>query len=299
MRRLYLSILFVVAAAGKLYPVPSPARLSVYQHAAKQKEIVYLFAHGLRSDQAQGLELFSNHYTNRWIIQQPFVLFDFPDAHPKKGRARDKYVNLGQWQDIERMERAYTYAKKKVPECEGIILTGISRGAATCLNFAATCKKISKVRAIVVESPFDTLKTVVKHLLKRYKLKWMPFSTSMGMQIANNKFEHLDPKGLFPIDLVKFIPHDIPILLVGTPSDDVVPMKSVRAIYTALRRAGHADVYLLELPSGQHGRLIQGSSGYRYTNCVHAFYQLYDLPHDEQLATLGQEILAQCQPEVS
>jgi len=257
---------------------------------------VYLFAHGLRANQEQGLELFSNHYNNRWIIQQPFVLFDFPDAHPKKGHCRDKHVNLGQWEDMERMRRAYEYANKRMPDSEGVVLTGISRGAATCLNFIATHQP-EKVRALVVESPFDTLRTVVKHLLKRYKLKWIPYSTSMGLSLADSKFESLNPKGSFPIDLVKSIPHDIPILLIGTRYDDVIPIKSIHALYDELRRCGHEDVYFLELTSGKHGKLTKSNQSNTYINCVHAFYQAYDLPHDEQFAQMGQMTLAQCQPE--
>ena len=155
-----------------------------------------------------------------------------------------------------------------------------------------------KVKAVVIESPFDTLKSVVDHLLKRFKLHWMPFSTDMGMMLADNKFERFDPDGIFPLDLISHIPHHIPMLIIGSHSDDVVPIMSVRRLYTALRRTGHEHVYLLELASGRHGRLIKGEQGKLYASCVHAFYERYGLPYNRDLIEQGQQILADCQPEL-
>ncbi len=299
MRRLSIALPLLVAVhANVLEAIPSPACFSLYKHNKKQDEIVYLFAHGLRSSQEQGLKLFSNHYNKHtWIIQQPFMLFDFPDAHQKKGHCRDEHVNLGQEEDILRMNQAYEYAVKKVPNAEGFVLTGISRGAATCINFVATHQP-ENIKAIVVESPFDTIKSVVDHLLKRFNLHWMPFSTDMGMLIAETKFECLDTQGILPLNLITHIPSTIPILIVGSHSDDVVPISSIRALYTALKRTGHQHVYLLELTTGRHARLTQGAQGMLYASCVHAFYHRYGLPHNSDLVEQGQQILAECQPEI-
>lgn len=299
MRRLFMVLSLVRAAPTMIEAVPSPSCFSLYKHNRKQDDIVYLFAHGLRGTQEQGLKLFSNHYNkHKWIIQQPFMLFDFPDAHDKIGYCRDEHVNLGQEEDIERMKRAYDYAHKKLPHIDGCVLTGISRGAATCINFMATHQP-EKVKAIVIESPFDTIKSVVNHLLERFNLKWMPFSTDIGMMIMDNKFNKLDPQGIFPVDLIAHIPKDVAILIVGSHSDDVVPIHSVQRLYTALRRTGHEHVYLLELTTGRHGRLIKGDQGGIYASCVHAFYARYGLPHNSDLVDQGLQVLAACQPELS
>ncbi|MGE0010350.1 MAG: alpha/beta hydrolase family protein [Candidatus Babeliales bacterium] len=298
MRRLYSALLLLASLKDGIEAIPSPACFSLYKHARKQDEIIYLFAHGLRSSQNQGLTLFSNHYNKHsWIIQQPFMLFDFPDAHEKKGYCRDEHVNLGQEEDIERMKLAYEYAIKKLPQSEGFVLTGISRGAATCINFVAMHQP-ERVKAVVIESPFDTIKSVVNHLLNRFNLSWMPYSSDIGMMLIDTKFERLDTQGIFPVDLIAHIPGHVPILIVGSHSDDVVPIASVRKLYTALKRTGHAHVYLLELSAGRHGRLIKGEQGPLYAACVHAFYERYGLPHVPELVEYGREILAQCQPEV-
>lgn len=292
-------LLFLVAFPDGIEAIPSPACFSLYKHNRKQDDIIYLFAHGLRSSQAQGLNLFSNHYNKKsWVIQQPFMLFDFPDAHEKKGYCRDEHVNLGQEEDIERIRQAYDYAQKKLPQSQGVVLTGISRGAATCINFVAMHQP-EKVKALVIESPFDTLKSVVDHLLNRFNLSWMPYSTDVGMMLVDSKFERVDPQGLFPLDLIVHIPGHIPILIVGSHSDDVVPITSVRRLYAALKRTGHAHVYLLELTKGRHGRLIKGEQREVYSSCVHAFYERYSLPCIRELAEQGKEILAECQPDLA
>lgn len=300
MRRLssYLLIMWVLAPMA-LKAIPSPACFSLYRHNKKQDDIIYLFAHGLRASQEQGLKLFSNHYNREsWIIQQPFMLFDFPDAHEKKGYCRDEHVNLGQEEDIERLKSAYEYAHKKLPHYNGCVLTGISRGAATCINFMATCQP-EKVKAIVVESPFDTLKSVVNHLLDRFKLRWIPFCKDMSMMFIDSKFEKLDIQGIFPLDLISHIPQYVPVLIIGSHSDDVVPITSVQKLYATLRRTGHQHAYLLALTQGQHGRLVKGEQREIYVSCVHAFYERYGLPHNRDLAQQGQQILAECQPELT
>ncbi len=299
MRRLWSMLLFGVAIINNVRAIPTPACFSLYKHNRKQDEVAYLFAHGLRSSQQQGLTLFSNHYNkNSWIIQQPFLLFDFPDAHEKKGYCRDQHVNLGQEEDIERMRLAYEYVDKKLPDITGVILTGISRGAATCINYMATCQP-EKVRALVIESPFDTIKSVIDHLLKRFNLNWMPYSSDVGMMLIDTKFETLDTQGIFPLDVIGHIPGHVPMLIIGSHSDDVVPIASVRRLYATLKRTGHAHVYLLELTKGRHGRLIQGDQGHLYASCVHAFYARYGLPHIPELIDEGQCILDLCQPDIA
>lgn len=298
MRGLCVAVSMIICVPSEVIEaIPSPARFALYHHNKKQNEVAYLFAHGLRSSQDQGLKLFSNHYNKHtWIIQQPFMLFDFPDAHEKRGHCRDEHVNLGQEQDIERMKQAYDFAYKKLPNVEGFVLTGISRGAATCINFMVMHQP-DNIKALVIESPFDTLKSVVDHLLKRYNLGWIPFSGDVSMMFIENKFECLDMQGIFPVHLIAHIPPTIPILIIGSHSDDVVPISSVRKLYATLKRTGHQHVYLLELTQGRHGRLIQGAQGWLYASCVHAFYATYGLPHNHDLVEEGQQILAECQPD--
>lgn len=299
MKRLYVLLALSAMVPGGIEAIPSPECFSLYKHSRKQDDIGYIFAHGLRSSQEQGLKLFSKNYNKHtWIIQQPFMLFDFPDAHEMKGCCRDEHVNLGQEEDIERIKCAYDYAERKLPFCNGFVLSGISRGAATCINFVAMHQP-EKVKAVVVESPFDNLKSVVNHLLDRFKLSWMPFSTDFGMFLADAKFSNIDHQGIFPVDVIMHIPRRIPIMIIGSHSDDVVPITSVRSLYAALRRTGHEHIYLLELTKGRHGRLIQGEQGQYYAACVHAFYERYGLPHNAQLVEQGRDILAECQPDLA
>jgi len=205
---------------------------------------------------------------------------------------------LGQSRDIERFSYACDRTFERVPDCNGIVLVGISRGSATILNYAAV-NKDTPIKAIIAEASFDTLKSVVKHLLKRFHVSWVPFSRKIGMKIADNQFQNLNVRGLFPIDIVANIDKNIPILLVHSRKDAVVPLASSRVLYIRLRTSGHKHVYLLELPLGNHGKLMQSGSNKLYQNVVHAFYKKHKLPHNKDCADKAEHILlAQCKPTI-
>ncbi len=273
----------------------SPPRYQLLQTNIHQQSIAYVFAHGLGANKSQACKLF-NPLSKQSILCGPVGIFDFPDAKPSENVFYKKYVNLGQSRDIERLSYACDRTLEQVSDCNGIVLLGISRGSATILNLAAINKDIP-IRAIIAEASFDTLKSVVKHLLKRFHVSWIPFSRKISTKIANNWFQDLNIKGLFPIDIVANIDKNIPILLVHSRKDSVVPIASSYVLYIALLASGHKHVYLLELPSGDHGKLMQ-SNNKLYQNAVHAFYKKNNLPYNKACAAKAEHILAQCKPSI-
>ena len=62
------------------------------------------------------------------------------------------------------------------------------------------------IGALVLESPFDSIKNVIKHLLKRFRMNWIPFSHKIGHRIAKKNFPLLDLNGIIPINLIHKIP---------------------------------------------------------------------------------------------
>lgn len=260
---------------------------------------VYIFAHGLGATQQQGVLYFSRNQdnANRWIIDDPIALFDFADAKSDNSEYNRKQVNLGQDIDVTRLQEAYKKAREYFPD-HGIVLIGISRGSATIINFVAKHKP-EAIKALVLESPFDTLSSVIKHLLSRYRISWIPFSYKIGLKICRKHFPNININGYFPFDLVEKIPLDIPVLLVHSKKDKVVPVKSSRQLYLKLKEAGHQDIYLAELASGLHGKLTQSLDADYYFSLVHAFYKKYNIHHDPEYAGKGTMLLSHCQPSIN
>ena len=261
--------------------------------------IVYLFAHGLGATQQQAQSLLPhNKYS---IINTPCADFDFGDAKKPSTNAKPtqleydaKQVNLGQQADIDRLRYAYYKARQEFPD-HYYVFVGPSRGAVTILNCMALYN-LDRVKALVLESPFDTFNNVVKHLLRRFHIGWIPFSKKLAIRYVKKTFPQFDMNGIFPLTVCHMMPK-IPILLVHGEPDKTIPIKSSRLIYYALRE-NNPDVYLLELPDGQHGKLIAGPQGELYQNVVNAFYRKYNLPHNSVFAQRGEAFLHQCQPSL-
>lgn len=265
---------------------------------ADQINTVFLFAHGLASTWQQGIKILSRHRAPdcpRWIIDGPLAVFDFADAKEER-QYYHKEVNLGQEKDLERLHYAYEKTRETLPNHD-VILTGISRGAATILNYAALYQP-EQVKALVIESPFDTLSAVVKHLLTRYHIGWVPFSKTIGFKVCQKHFPCINFKGVFPLNVVDKIPQEMPVIFIHSKKDRTVPINSSRRLYVRLKETGHEHVYLVELQSGNHGKLIFGQDADFYNYVVHAFYKKYDLTHNPEFARHGQNLLQLCQPSV-
>lgn len=295
----------IVLSFGYIMPTVllpySPDNFNLHTTEPMHNNVVYMYAHGLGATQQQGHDFMKTSPTKKnrhWIMDGTIALFNFPDAKSDTMDYHKKQVNLGQHKDLERLHGVYNKTIT-TPELEDhdIVLTGLSRGSSTILNYVATYKP-EQVKAVVVESPFDHLKSVAKHLLQQYCLNWIPFARNLSLKLAEKHFPSLNCNGIFPINVVRNISKDLPILLVHSQRDQVVPVNSSRKIYKTLREAGHNKVHLLELAVGNHGKLITGPEGRIYHNVVHAFYQHYGLPHDADAAQQGRSVFAQCQPSI-
>jgi dienelactone hydrolase len=175
-----------------------------------------------------------------------------------------------------------------------LVLVGMSLGATTILNYAGTYKN-DRLKALVVEAPFDHISTVIHtvfsaKIVSRQTITWVLEFLTAG------KFKADGPHAE---DIVKNIDPSLPILLIHSKNDRVIPLQSSIHLYQELRKSGHANVHLLVLNKGRHGMYQTEKYGSPkvYQATVHAFYKKYGLPHDEILAQEGAEYFAQCQPE--
>jgi len=189
-------------------------------------------------------------------------------------------LNLAQEADINALFKTYTDHIEKYPATD-IVLYGVSRGASTICTFMGKHQP-QNVKALVLESPFDSIPHFLKHSQK----------TSYISGIANKllpKVTAYNPNGESPITSIANISKDIPILLVGSYFDDVVPLQCSQSLARKFSKLGHHKVHLLVLNKSSH-------SGYafddyadkiKYETVVHAFYKHYGLPYDDTLASQG------------
>ena len=97
--------------------------------------------------------------------------------------------------------------------------------------------------------------------------------------------------GPHPIDEIKNIRKDLPILIVCSLQDTTVPAENSIKLYDKLIESGHTKAHLLVLSKGKHSKLLQSEQGEIYQNLVHAFYAKYGLPHNQEYAKLGKNML--------
>jgi dienelactone hydrolase len=222
-----------------------------------------------------------------WIIQQPLHTFNYPDA--QYGFDPNK-TSLGQENEIATL----AYANGKIKKNKTVIM-GMSRGASTILNFLGT-KQPTNVVAAVVESPFDS---VINTLDTHCNQFWLRFVPSLVYTSPNVLFGRFNPNGISPIKVVDNIAKELPVLIIASLKDALIPAANSASIYQKLIETGHGHVYLLLLDHGEHAYLLEDIDADIYLNTVHAFYEKYNLPYNKALAAKGRVLLAQCQPSAA
>ena len=268
---------------------------------AANARIITLFSHGMFDTLKQAF-IYSkftqlNEYNVHYLFTTPYFTFNYPDAviALKVGDYRE--TSFGQENEIKRLYSAYKRAQKKAlkkfNEPSDIILFGLSRGASNQLIFAGT-HQLEDVKAIVVESPYYIMSDVIESLMHKYHLGSIPLF--YGEYIAELIFGRYKRDGLCPGNCVENIPKNIPILIICSVKDALVPYTSSVNIYKKLIAAGHEHTYIFIADHGHHSRILYDVDGEKYQAITHAFYKKYNLPYDPAIAAQGKDLLALCQP---
>ena len=244
-----------------------------YAQLYKKKEVVY------RND--------------RYLIHTPFVAFNYPDATTKFYRVNYNETSFGQENEIGRLNKAYTTAMSRHETCV-IILWGLSRGAANILIFAGLYQ-LDNVKAIVLESPYYTMGQVIESIMLKKNLSWLPLS--YGETLAEFIFKRYTRHGLSPANCIENISKEIPIFIICSKEDRLVPFSSSINVYKKLVESGHKHTYIFITDYGKHAAILQGPDGEKYQWVVNAFYKKYNLPHCSTSAAQGESLLALCQPQ--
>jgi pimeloyl-ACP methyl ester carboxylesterase len=254
---------------------------------------LYFFAHGIADSGAQAYHYTRTHSVDgknvdndRWIIDDNVITFNFPDAHGWLAtifRINFRQTDLAQETEIAALSDAYNKAITENP-FHDFILIGMSRGASTIINFLAL-KNPPKVRALILESPFDSIPAIIKDLYAE------PWQRKVARNFVSTAFPLHNLKGLQPIDVVGKLPIALPMLIICSEQDTRVPCASSLRLAQKLVKTGHTQIFVVQLPRGYHSKLLSGPDGHIYQKAVHAFYTLFNLPHDTALALEGAEYL--------
>lgn len=261
----------------------------------------------------------SHHY---FTIEVPATTFDYPDATDRFWRVNFWRTSFGQKNEIDALKNALDqrkeWYKNNKPAFSDIaieesaddshkdtlpnthnsnnqsqpaqfILYGLSRGASTIVTFMTTYPETENICALVLESPYDQVVSVATAFASRLRI---PYFSSFIHVLMRMLFMQYDKNGISPLHNIDKISKNIPILIVCSLEDKLVPWQSSFAIYTALRNAGHNNTHILVLEKGAHANLFSE----KYQNVVHAFYQKYKLPHDKDAALRGTQSFGEYQP---
>ena len=264
----------------------------------EQPKSNYLFAHGIAETHEQAYWYTKGKSTLPHIIDGRLFTYDYPDATKHFWRVNFTQTGLGQHNEIMAFKSAYEQTIKTIDKensSENLIVTGVSRGATTILNYVGLYNP-TRVKAIIAETPFDTTLSLVKNMLRRCYLDKVPGMQTIAHYIMSGIFWQHSTTGTRAIDSVTTIDKNLPILLIGSQEDTLVPLASTMALYNKLRETGHDKVHIFVAKQGKHARILHSPEGKNYQRIVHAFYRKYGLPHDESLAAQGTSLLEQSQP---
>lgn len=228
-----------------------------------------LFSHGFGGD-------ISNVLLYKIITPNlfPFEMeaFNYPDSFILTLPFKLRYSSFAQEHDIQTLSKEINRLRSNLYKKHGdnyrIILFGVSRGASTIIMYLAQYKdELDHIAAAIVESPFDSMENVISELhpiLKTTSKKLLPYSS------YQKNYET-------PIQAATRIkPPMIPILVIGTTVDKIVPFKGTKQIYEALAANG-VTVEFLEFSKGVHGILAFLATSSAYKKGVHEFLAKYKL----------------------
>lgn len=234
-------------------------------------------------------------YNDRFIITTPFVTFDYPDSTDRFYRINIRRSGLAQTVDINHLAWVFNKTYKKYQR--DIVLMGVSRGASTIITFVGQ-ERPDHVSALILESPFDAMETVIAHKIKQARLHKIPGLQQLSHAIVSSVFFKYHMNGIRPIDLITQIDKNIPILLICSLEDTLVPPVSTIRLYQTLYNDNRSNVHLAVIPRGKHARIISSPDGDIYQNISHAFLKAYNLPHDKHRAEEGKPFFKKTQPNI-
>lgn len=262
---------FITAQTAVAFSVATAATVGLYSYVTRTKTPIYnkpyfygkkklgdtnltVFAHSLGTSGFQ-----ANYYQAKSFgcLENCLATFDFQDADKNNHLWNSA---LGQEEDMDQLEDVI----KKFSSSQ-IDLYGVSRGAATIANLAG--RSLPKnVQSIILESPYADIKDIIKHKTDTTFLSHLLLLCSRH-----------DPKGIQPIKAAPLIDKNIPILILCSEEDTLVPASSSKDLYETLLESGHKKTHFLSFEEGAHGSIVFENKKLA-TTAIQAFYKKYRKP---------------------
>jgi len=182
-------------------------------------------------------------------------------------------INLGQTADVACMEKAFREMMSSADKPDKVLIYAISRGGQAALNWLALHPH-PEVQGLIIEGGLPHLE-----LLLKWQRSWLARWTRVGKWLLTH-FALYDLKGPHGIESVCHIKNkDLPILLVYSKGDLIVPHHCGLELHAALTDANFTEHHLLILKEGGHDAYLSASPDCRrlYIKTVHDFMRTYDL----------------------
>lgn len=262
--------------------------IDVYKPSCFTANPIKIFINRVRQDmypmatrfmyERYGITVIDNPASNKTVVNYGF--------HFSRG-------NVGQKDDIAAYAKTYERHIANYPNTD-VILYGDSRGAATTLNFIATHKP-RQVKAAVLEGAFDAMPHVMKHCLYSDKEASVEKRLTGTLSLLMRRYKKNAPS---PYDYAERITDEIPLLLVTSLKDWIVPPQCTFRLYARLKERGFNNVHILVLERATHPCYMLDDAQDRelYETVVHAFYKHYNLPHNAAKAAAGAFTFGWTQP---
>ena len=151
-----------------------------------------------------------------------------------------KKISIAQHDDVSQHKKKFDSIEDK---SNGVILYGISKGAATTLN-AICVNKYKDVKLVILEGCFTN---VFEVFVRRYGETMGPYFYKALKMIFTNHKEH----GISPKSSVYDFPKDLPIAFITSKKDKSVPSELTISLAETLSILGN-PVYLLVLENSSH-----------------------------------------------
>jgi len=263
---------------------------------SNMQAIAYLYSHGFGSLAERYLWYQQkNNRISRFVLGEHYLFCNdnvhFVRYNDLKLKIFPYYLRnscLGQDGDMQVLHRGCHAID------DDVVLFGVSRGAATAVNFVARYWP-ANVKAAIFESPFDTGENGMDGFLSH----WGVGRCERLKNCFKNMFRWVsqyDPNGIHPVTVAQNLDPELPVLFVCSKEDTLINYEQTINVYKKVIEAGHQKAHLLILDKGRHGRLLWGTDGQKYQDVTHAFYRKYELPYTDAFAGRGQVLFGQCQP---
>lgn len=246
-------------------------------------ETITVFAHGYMDTHRQAFSYIKNpHYDNDIITSDGLVTFDFADAGKEYLNLwRLKETSLAQENEMHRLHVVLKSIKKRAKKVRKIILLGTSRGASTIITTLARYPH-PEVSAIILESPFAQFKDILDNMIKKPVVKSIPYIKEISTPLASFLIFRHAFNGITPLKAIQNLPKDLPILILATQKDALVPYASSQLLYDIFLKNGYTNVHFSLFNYGRHARLVMHEQATHIQKAVHIFYEKYNLPHSKE-----------------